>query len=226
VLVVDDDEAYRDALTLGLAREGFEVAVAADGREGLDRFVGFRPDLVLLDLVLPDVTGTELCQRMLQLATVPVIMVSARDAEVDVVLSLEQGAADYVTKPFRLRELVARIRAVLRRHRARPPGRPDQGPVISGGLVQLDPESRTVTVDGRTTDLSRREFDLLGVLVGRYGQVVTREQCIDALWGTADLFDTRTLDTHVKRLRHKIEADPTNPRHLVTVRGVGFRFQI
>ena len=172
--------------------------------------------------MLPDQSGIELCQRMRALAPVPIIMVTARDSEVDVVLGLELGASDYVAKPFRLRELVARMRAVLRRgvdDRRRPRG--DH----PGGPVRLDTGRREVTVDGRRVELSRKEFDLLALLMSHAGQVVTREWCIDRLWWDQDLSDTRTLDTHVKRLRRKIEPDPANPRHLVTVRGVGFRFE-
>lgn len=222
VLVVDDEESYRQALAAGLAREGFAVELAADGHEALKLFHRSRPDLVLLDVMLPDQSGVELCQRMRTLAPVPIIMVTARDSEVDVVLGLELGASDYVPKPFRLRELVARMRAVLRR------GTPTSAPrdeVVLVGPVRLDVGRREVTVDGRSVDLSRKEFDLLALLMAHSGQVVTREWCIDRLWWDQDLTDTRTLDTHVKRLRRKIEPDPANPRHLITVRGVGFRFQ-
>lgn len=222
VLVVDDEESYRQALAAGLAREGFAVELAADGHEALKLFHRSRPDLVLLDVMLPDQSGVELCQRMRTLAPVPIIMVTARDSEVDVVLGLELGASDYVAKPFRLRELVARMRAVLRR------GTPTAAPrdeVVLVGPVRLDVGRREVTVDGGSVDLSRKEFDLLALLMAHSGQVVTREWCIDRLWWDQDLTDTRTLDTHVKRLRRKIEPDPANPRHLITVRGVGFRFQ-
>ena len=222
MLVVDDEESYRQALASGLAREGFAVELAADGRQGLLQFERQRPDLVLLDLMLPDQSGVELCQRMRALAPVPVIMVTARDAEVDVVLGLELGAADYVAKPFRLRELVARMRAVLRRG-AGPSATADE--VVRVGPVCLDAGRRRVTVDGRPVDLSRKEFDLLALLMTHVGQVVTRDFCIDRLWWDQDLSDTRTLDTHVKRLRRKIEPNPANPRHLITVRGVGFRFE-
>ncbi|MHB1962596.1 MAG: response regulator transcription factor [Acidimicrobiales bacterium] len=222
VLVVDDEESYRQALASGLAREGFAVEVAGDGHEALRLFHRVHPDLVLLDVMLPDESGVELCRRLRALAPVPIIMVTARDAEVDVVLGLELGASDYVPKPFRLRELVARMRAVLRRGAAAamPPEE-----VLSAGPVRLDTGRREVTVDGRSVDLSRKEFDLLALLMAHPGQVVTREWCIDRLWWDQDLADTRTLDTHVKRLRRKIESNPARPRHLVTVRGVGFRFE-
>jgi two-component system, OmpR family, response regulator RegX3 len=222
VLVVDDEESYRQALASGLAREGFNVELAADGHEALRLFHRVHPDLVLLDVMLPDQSGVELCQRMRALAPVPIIMVTARDSEVDVVLGLELGASDYVAKPFRLRELVARMRAVLRRGSTSPTPRDE---VVHAGPVTLDTGRREVTVDGNSVDLSRKEFDLLALFMAHAGQVVTREWCIDRLWWDQDLSDTRTLDTHVKRLRRKIEPDAAHPRHLVTVRGVGFRFE-
>ena len=221
VLVVDDEESYRQALMSGLSQEGFSIEVAEDGHEALRLFERIHPDLVLLDVVLPDQSGVELCQRMHAAAPVPIIMVTARGSEVDVVVGLEVGAADYVTKPFHLRELVARMRAVLRRGELPHVQHHD---VPSGGRVHLDPDRREVSVAGRLVDLSRKEFDLLAMLMGQPGRVVTREQCIDQLWWGQELPDTRTLDTHVSRLRRKIELDPANPRHLVTVRGVGFRF--
>ena len=221
VLVVDDEESYREALMSGLHQEGFSVEVAGDGHEALWLFHRIHPDLVLLDVMLPDQSGVELCQRMHAVAPVPIIMVSARGSEVDVVVGLEVGASDYVAKPFHLRELVARMRAVLRRGELPHVRHPD---VPSNGRVRLDPVRREVEVAGRLVNLSRKEFDLLALLVGQPGRVVTREQCIDQLWWGQELSDTRTLDTHVRRLRRKIELDPANPRHLVTVRGVGFRF--
>ncbi len=222
VLVVDDEESYRQALASGLTREGFAVEAAGDGHEALRLFHRVHPDLVLLDVMLPDQSGIEICQQMRALKPVPIIMVTARDSEVDIVLGLELGASDYVAKPFRLRELVARMRAVLRRgvdvaeH---------HGEVLTVGPVRLDAGRREVTVDERSVDLSRKEFDLLALLMSHSGQVVTRDWCIDRLWWDQELTDTRTLDTHIKRLRRKIEPDPANPRHLVTVRGVGFRFE-
>lgn len=222
VLVVDDEESYRQALASGLAQEGFTVELAADGHQALRMFHRVHPDLVLLDVMLPDQSGVELCQRMRAAAPVPIIMVTARDSEVDVVVGLEVGAADYVAKPFRLRELVARMRAVLRRG-VPVPSHPDE--VLVQGPVRLDAARREVTVEGRSVELSRKEFDLLALLMAQPGQVVTRDWCIDRLWWDQELADTRTLDTHVKRLRRKIEPDPAHPRHLVTVRGVGFRFE-
>ena len=198
------------------------MELAADGHEALRLFHRVHPDLVLLDVMLPDQSGIELCQRMRALAPVPIIMVTARDSEVDIVLGLELGASDYVAKPFRLRELVARMRAVLRRGSSTPTTREE---VLVSGPVRLDTGRREVTVHGNGVDLSRKEFDLLSLLMSHSGQVVTRDWCIDRLWWDQELTDTRTLDTHIKRLRRKIEPDPANPRHLVTVRGVGFRFE-
>lgn len=223
VLVVDDEESYRQALAAGLSQEGFAVECAADGHEALRLFHRIHPDLVLIDVMLPDQSGVELCQRMRALAPVPIIMVTAKDSEVDVVLGLELGASDYVSKPFRLRELVARMRAVLRRGVASSAVANDE--IIQAGPIRLDNGRREVTVDGTLVELSRKEFDLLALLMSHAGQVVTRDRCIDRLWWDQDLADTRTLDTHMKRLRRKIERDPANPRHLVTVRGVGFRFE-
>jgi two-component system, OmpR family, response regulator RegX3 len=222
VLVVDDEESYRQALASGLNREGFAVECAGDGHEALRLFHRVHPDLVLLDVMLPDLSGIELCQQMRALKPVPIIMVTARDSEVDVVLGLELGASDYVPKPFRLRELVARMRAVLRRGVAVPEHHEE---VLHVGPVCLDAGRREVTVHEAPVELSRKEFDLLSLLMSHSGQVVTRDGCIDRLWWDQELTDTRTLDTHIKRLRRKIEPDPANPRHLVTVRGVGFRFE-
>ena len=222
VLVVDDEESYRQALASGLNREGFAVECAGDGHEALRLFHRVHPVLVLLDVMLPDLSGIELCQQMRALKPVPIIMVTARDSEVDVVLGLELGASDYVAKPFRLRELVARMRAVLRRGAAVAEHHEE---VLHVGPVRLDAGRREVMVHEVPVELSRKEFDLLSLLMSHSGQVVTRDGCIDRLWWDQELTDTRTLDTHIKRLRRKIEPDPANPRHLVTVRGVGFRFE-
>ena len=222
VLVVDDEESYRQALASGLNREGFAVEAAGDGHEALRLFHRVHPDLVLLDVMLPDQSGIEICQQMRSLKPVPIIMVTARDSEVDIVLGLELGASDYVAKPFRLRELVARMRAVLRRGVAVSEHHEE---VLAVGPVRLDAGRREVTVDEVPVELSRKEFDLLALLMSHSGQVVTRDWCIDRLWWDQELTDTRTLDTHIKRLRRKVEPDPANPRHLVTVRGVGFRFE-
>ena len=242
VLVVEDEESYREALSSGLGREGFEVELAADGPDGLARFTASPPDIVLLDLHLPGMHGTEVCRRMRQIAPVPIVMVSAVTEELDVVLGLELGAADYVTKPFRLRELVARMQAVLRRV-APPAGirpvepRPTQGPPgadpVDGdpperrlGAALVDFSRREVTVAGEQIHLPRREFDLLAILLTPPGQVRTRDELIDQLWPDRSLTDSRTLDTHIHRLRTKLEPDPSVPRYIVTVRGVGFRIDI
>jgi two-component system response regulator RegX3 len=232
ILVVEDEESYREALQAGLRNEGFAVELAADGLEGLREFAARPPDLVLLDVLLPGLSGTEVCRRMRALAPVPVIMVTALDAEVDIVLGLEMGAADYVTKPYRLRELVARIQAVLRR--VQPPSLPVPGrplvevvptlEIVQAGPVRIDFARREVRAGSETVHLSRREFDLLSLLLSPPGQVRTRDELIDRLWSGRDLADTRTLDTHIRRLRVKLERDPADPQFLVTVRGVGFRF--
>jgi two-component system response regulator RegX3 len=230
ILVVDDEESYRAALEIGLRAEGFAVDVAADGPEALHRFAIRRPDLVLLDMVLPGMPGLEVCRQMQAQSPVPVIMVSARNGEVDVVAGLEVGAADYVAKPFHLRELVARVQAVLRRV-VLAPGLVDPPTTgvetldtVKAGAITVALARREVTVAGRPVYLSRREFDLLACLVSPPGQVRTRDELIDRLWADRMLLDSRTLDTHVRRLRMKLEPDAANPRYLRTVRGVGFRF--
>ena len=224
ILVVDDEASYREALSLGLGAEGFEVVLAADAGEALRAFAERSVDLVLLDVMLPDRSGLEVFREIKASSSVPVVMVSARSEELDVVVGLELGAADYVAKPYRLRELTARIRAVLRRA-AVETEQPDEDRMLVVGPVALDPDRREVHVDGEAVELSRKEFDLLALLMDRSPMVVTRETCLDTLWWGQDLLDSRTLDAHVKRLRRKIEADPAEPRNLITVRGVGFRFQ-
>jgi len=231
ILVVEDEESYREALQAGLGKEGYAVELAADGLEGLRCFAASPPDLVLLDVLLPGLSGTEVCRRMKELAPVPVIMVTALDAEVDIVLGLELGAADYVTKPYRLRELVARIQAVLRRVQPSPLAVPRRAlpaapavEVVVAGPIQVDFARREVRRGTHPVHLSRREFDLLSLLLSPPGQVRTRDELIDRLWSGRDLTDTRTLDTHIRRLRVKLERDPADPQFLVTVRGVGFRF--
>ncbi len=218
VLVVEDEASYQDALNVGLTVEGFVVVAASNIAQARVLMDSTKPDLVLLDVMLPDGSGIDYCRELYDSTRVPVIMVSARTSEVDVVLGLEIGAADYVTKPYRLRELVARMRAVLRR-----PAPTAEEEAVSFGDLRIDFVRRTVTLRGREIELSRKEFDLLALFASRLGQVVTREVCLDTLWWGLELSDTRTLDTHVKRLRQKIEADPANPRHLITIRGVGFR---
>jgi two-component system, OmpR family, response regulator RegX3 len=234
ILVVEDEESYRDALAAGLGREGYDVELAANGMEGLRLFTDDSPDIVLLDVMLPEVSGVEVCRRMRALKpAIPIIMLTALNTEVDVVLGLETGAADYLTKPYRLRELIARIQAVLRRVQA--PMLPShelelrQANEASGSLhvrvgpITIDSTRREVRVNGRPVHMSRREFDVLAVLASPPGQVRTRDELIDRLWSNTDLSDTRTLDTHIRRLRTKIEPDPSHPRFLITVRGVGFR---
>lgn len=230
VLVVDDEASYREAISSGLRQEGYEVAVAADGPEGLALFADRIPDIVLLDMLLPGMPGTEVCRRMHQIAPVPIVMVSAVDTELDVVLGLELGAAGYVTKPFRLRELVARMDAILRRARKpADPVPPDDGDAdderseAGFGQAMVDFVRREVTVGGTPVHLSRREFDLLAALLSPARRVRTRDELIDLLWPDHSLTDSRTLDTHIHRLRSKLEPDPASPRYIVTVRGVGFR---
>ena len=237
VLVVEDEESYRQALMSGLGREGFEVEVAADGSAALRSFTERPPDIVLLDILLPGMRGIEVCRRMRELSPVPIVMVSAVDAELDVVLGFELGASGYVTKPFRLRELVARMHAILRRVSpsegtavgpldvALEPRAPADGstPLTSFGSVTVDFVRREVAVAGIRTHLSRREFDLLAVLLSPPRWVRTRDELIDLLWPDRFLSDSRTLDTHIHRLRAKLEPDPADPRYIVTVRGVGFR---
>jgi two-component system response regulator RegX3 len=220
VLVVEDDESYREALSRGLTLDGFVTVDAPDITSAREKLRATKPDLVLLDVMLPDGSGVDFCQEIRRDSGTPVIIVSAKSEELDIVLGLEFGAADYVTKPYRLRELVARMRAVMRRHQAST----INSEIISIGDIVIDSSRREVTKAGTTVDLSRKEFELLALFTSRLGHVVTREECIDALWWGQDLLDTRTLDTHVKRLRAKIEDDPAAPRHLITIRGVGFRF--
>jgi two-component system, OmpR family, response regulator RegX3 len=220
VLVVEDEDSYREALAYMLTKEGFEVSQAADGAAGLLEFDRAGADLVLLDLMMPGVSGTEVCRQLRQRSAVPVIMVTARDSEVDKVVGLELGADDYVTKPFSHRELVARIRAVLRRGQDTELV-PD---VIEADGVRMDVERHEVSVDGQRVQLALKEFELLEMLLRNAGRVMTRGQLIDRIWGADYVGDTKTLDVHIKRLRTKIEADPGSPRHLVTVRGLGYKF--
>ncbi len=220
VLVVEDEESYSDALAYVLGKEGFDVAVANDGRVALEEFERSGADIVLLDLMLPGINGTEVCRRIRQTSNVPVIMVSAKDTEVDKVVGLELGADDYVTKPYSPRELVARIRAVLRRgHEV------DLAPTtLESGRVRMDVERHLVSVDGSDVRLPLKEFELLEMFLRNSGRVLTRGQLIDRVWGADYVGDTKTLDVHVKRLRSKIEPDPASPQHLVTVRGLGYRY--
>ena len=222
VLVVEDEESYSDALTYLLAKEGFEVAVAASGPAALEEFDRSGADIVLLDLMLPGLPGTEVCRRIRAVSSVPVIMVSAKDDEVDKVVGLELGADDYVTNPYSPRELVARIRAVLRRGNDPVEEAPAS---LDAGPVRMDVERHVVTVRGAEVAMPLKEFELLELLLRNTGRVLTRGQLIDRVWGSNYVGDTKTLDVHIKRLRAKVESDPANPVHLVTVRGLGYKFE-
>ncbi|PZS01459.1 MAG: DNA-binding response regulator [Pseudonocardiales bacterium] len=222
VLVVEDEESFSEALSYMLRREKLDVDVATTGPDALAAFDRRGADVVLLDLMLPGISGTEVCRALRARSNVPIIMLTARDSEVDKVVGLELGADDYVTKPFSSRELVARIRAVLRRH-----VEPDEllPGAIEAGPVRVDVERHVVTVGGAEVGMPLKEFDLLELLVRNSGRVLTRGQLIDRVWGADYVGDTKTLDVHVKRLRAKIEPDPAQPRHLVTVRGLGYKFE-
>jgi two-component system, OmpR family, response regulator RegX3 len=222
VLVVEDEESFSDALSYMLGREGFEAVVAATGPEALAEFDRAGADIVLLDLMLPGLPGTEVCRALRSRSNVPIIMLTAKDSEVDKVVGLELGADDYVTKPYSARELVARIRAVLRRRGD--VEAPADG-ALEAGPVRMDVERHVVAVDGEPVGLPLKEFDLLELLLRNAGRVLTRGQLIDRVWGSDYVGDTKTLDVHVKRLRAKIEPDPANPKHLVTVRGLGYKFE-
>ena len=225
ILLVEDEENFIEALTIGLKKEGFRVQVARDGAEALLVFDAVRPDLVLLDLMLPKISGVDVCRELRSRSKVPIIMVTAKGSEVDTVVGLEVGADDYVTKPYRLRELVARMRAVLRRTADRLPDRvpgTGDGVVASGDLV-LDPDRHEVSVRGEALDLPLKEFEVLQLLLARAGRVVTRDQLIDEVWGHDYVGDTKTLDVHIKRLRSRIERDPSAPERILTVRGVGYK---
>jgi two-component system, OmpR family, response regulator RegX3 len=223
ILVVEDEESFSDALGYMLRREGFEVALAATGPDGVAEFDRNGADLVLLDLMLPGLSGLEVCRALRQRSDVPVIMLTAKDAEVDKVVGLEIGADDYVTKPFSARELVARMRAVLRRRGAEPE---DAGSsVLESGPVRMDVDRHVVSVDSESVAMPLKEFELLEFLLRNSGRVLTRGQLIDRIWGSDYVGDTKTLDVHVKRLRAKIEPSPSTPRYLLTVRGLGYKFE-
>jgi two-component system response regulator RegX3 len=221
IMVVEDEESFSDALSFMLRKEGFAVSVATTGPEALAQFEREPSDLVLLDLMLPGMSGTDVCRTIRAKSRVPIIMVTAKDSEIDKVLGLELGADDYVTKPFSSRELVARIRAVLRRNVEDF----DDNPVVEAGPVRIDPDRHQVLVDGQVVSMPLKEFDLLEYLVRNAGRVLTRGQLIDRIWGSDYVGDTKTLDVHVKRLRAKVEPDPANPVHLLTVRGLGYKFE-
>jgi two-component system response regulator RegX3 len=225
ILVVDDEQSYRDALRVALEREGFRVEVAADGVEAIERFDAARPQLVLLDVMLPRISGVDVCRELRTRSQVPIIMVTARNAEIDAVVGLEVGADDYVTKPFRLRELVARVRAALRRGRTDDGAVVQHGDVLEIGEVRLDAGRHEVRVRGEQVALPLKEFELLELLLANAGRVLTRDVLIDRVWGPNYYGDTKTLDVHVKRLRAKVEDDPASPERIVTVRGVGYRYE-
>ncbi|MGC4890356.1 response regulator [Micromonospora sp. NBC_01392] len=223
VLVVEDEESFSDALSYMLRKEGFEVSVAATGTSALTEFDRTGADIVLLDLMLPEMSGTEVCRQLRQRSHVPIIMVTARDSEIDKVVGLEIGADDYVTKPYSPRELVARIRAVLRRQSTE--ASESGAPTLAAGPVRMDIERHVVTVEGASVQLPLKEFELLELLLRNAGRVLTRGQLIDRVWGADYVGDTKTLDVHVKRLRSKIEPEPSAPRYIVTVRGLGYKFE-
>jgi two-component system response regulator RegX3 len=220
VLVVEDKESYSEALKVLLGKEGFEVTVAGTGPMALEEFNRVGPDIVLLDLMLPGLSGTEVCRRIRSVSGVPIIMVTARDEEFDKVVGLELGADDYVTKPYASRELIARMRAVLRRGREAD----GMGATLDAGPVRIDVDRHVVLVQGRDVPMPLKEFELLEYLIRNLNRVLTREQILDRIWGAHYEGDTKTLDVHVRRLRAKIEPDPALPQHLLTVRGVGYKF--
>jgi len=227
IFVVEDEESFVDALEVGLGREGFTVSVARDGFEALEKFDDVNPDLVLLDVMLPRVTGIEVCRQLRQKSNVPIIMVTAKSSEIDTVVGLEVGADDYVAKPYRIRELVARIRAALRRQAGDSTGeipRPSATSLVVGD-VELNDDEHAVSVRGESVAMPLKEFDLLRLLMSNVGRVMTRELLIDRVWGSDYFGDTKTLDVHIKRIRAKVEPDPTNPSRIVTVRGVGYKFE-
>jgi two-component system, OmpR family, response regulator RegX3 len=224
VLLVEDEDSFVEALTVGLKREGFRVQTAKDGAEALELFDVVKPDLVLLDVMLPKISGVDVCRELRRRSTVPIIMVTAKGSEIDTVVGLEVGADDYVSKPYRLRELVARMRAVLRRRPADRSSRTGSGEVLEVGDVRLDPERHEVDVRGDPVKLPLKEFELLEILLTNAGRVLTRDTLIDRVWGTDYVGDTKTLDVHVKRLRAKVEDDPAVPTRIVTIRGLGYKY--
>ncbi|BAU94804.1 two-component system response regulator [Corynebacterium suranareeae] len=229
ILIVEDEESLADPLAFLLRKEGFNTIIAGDGPTALVEFSRNEVDIVLLDLMLPGMSGTDVCKELRTVSSVPVIMVTARDSEIDKVVGLELGADDYVTKPYSSRELIARIRAVLRRRgvsETETEDDPLDDQILEGGRVRMDVDSHTVTVDGEPVSMPLKEFDLLEYLLRNAGRVLTRGQLIDRIWGADYVGDTKTLDVHVKRLRSKIEEEPSRPRYLVTVRGLGYKFEL
>jgi len=222
VLVIEDEESFRDALQFMLSREGFDVILAPNGAEGMKLFDAKNPDIVLLDLMLPEVSGTEVCKYIRSKSSTPVIMLTAKDTEIDKVVGLELGADDYVTKPFSTRELLARIKAVMRRGGE---FEVDSIGTIELGPVRMDVERHALTVDGNAVSIPLKEFELLEFLMRNSGRVLTRGQLMDRVWGSNYVGDGKTLDVHIKRIRSKIEPEPDNPVYLTTVRGLGYRFE-
>jgi two-component system response regulator RegX3 len=227
VLLVEDEESFIDALTVGLKKEGFRVEVARDGMEALNKFDVVQPDVVLLDVMLPKISGIDVCRQLRKKTQVPIIMVTAKGAEIDTVVGLEVGADDYITKPYRMRELVARMRAVLRRvPNEATAGMTDlDGNTLMVGEVLLDPDQHKVMVNGVEVSMPLKEFELLHILLANAGRVLPRETLIDRVWGTDYVGDTKTLDVHIKRLRAKVEDDPASPTRIVTIRGLGYKFE-
>ena len=223
ILIVEDEESVLDPLELLLSKEGFSIVTARDGKEALEKFTQTSPDLILLDLMLPEISGTEVCRQIRIKSSVPIIMLTAKDTEVDKVVGLELGADDYIVKPYSKAELVARIKAVLRRQNSET--QVDDLGVISAGPVNIDIDRHLVTINGSTIALPLKEFELLEFLVRNSGRVLTRAQLIDRVWGSDYFGDTKTLDVHVKRLRAKIESDPANPVYIQTIRGLGYKFE-
>ncbi len=224
VLVVEDEDSFIEALTVGLKREGFLVKIARDGAQAIDEFDAVDPDLVLLDVMLPKLSGIDVCRHIRTKSKVPIIMVTAKGSEIDTVVGLEVGADDYVSKPYRLRELVARMRAVLRRTTKDREAADDGGEVLEVGDVRMDAERHEVMIRGEAVQLPLKEFELLEILLENAGRVLTRDTLIDRVWGTDYVGDTKTLDVHVKRLRSKVESDPSSPSRIVTIRGLGYKF--
>ena len=224
VLVVEDEESFIEALKVGLKREGFRVEVARDGMQALEMFDIVQPDVILLDVMLPRMSGIDVCRQLRKKTLTPIIMVTAKGAEIDTVVGLEVGADDYVTKPYRLRELVARMRAVLRRVPTERGGELSSSS-LSVGDVALDPDQHEVVIRGETMTLPLKEFELLHLLLANAGRVLPRETLIDRVWGTDYVGDTKTLDVHIKRLRSKIEDDPSSPVRIVTIRGLGYKYE-
>lgn len=224
VLIVEDEEAFVDALTIALTKEGFEVTVARDGAAALESFATAPPDLILLDLMLPRVSGVDVCREIRAVSNVPIIMLTAKSDEIDTVVGLEVGADDYIAKPYRMRELIARMRAVLRRFEDRASAEADVGRVLTATGISVDIDRHEVLVRGEVIPMPLKEFELLALLVENAGRALQRDTLIDRVWGADYVGDTKTLDVHIKRLRSKIEEAPSSPTRIVTIRGLGYKF--